>query len=356
MTVVRALAAMCAVLVLAAGVAVWRYSASAQAAPNAMAIDADASTAGVDAARTVNGAAAFTTAVNITLAGTAYAGYQVEVSWPNGLSFSSSTQLQPASMVLCGTAILTPSYQSGCARSSGTTTFTGQVETIDFRCVTDGVWTIHMMTIVEDPAFGTTMLDRQAAIINTATADAVITCSGTGQAAPTDTPSPAATPTNTPVPTATCPIGGCVTNTPVPQNTSAPTTLPVFTRTPTPTGTTQPPTPTPTTGQTQAGGRTIDLGTGNTGPSKSFTTPFVQVGDCASLVLMAEATRPTSIFISAISPDGIVVIPLTEKGDQESNAISVSADISPLRVPWARFTITTRVATDVHIWSWCSFR
>src|SRR5689334_312099 len=79
----------------------------AQAAPNAMAVDADAGTAGVDAARSVSGTASFTTAVNVTLAGTAYAGYQVELSWPAGLSIVGSTQLQPASMALCGTPILT---------------------------------------------------------------------------------------------------------------------------------------------------------------------------------------------------------------------------------------------------------
>jgi len=222
----------------------------AQAAPNAMAVDADAGTAGVDTVRTVNGTASFTTAVNIVTAGSAYAGYQVELSFPASLTLSASTQLQPSGMTLCGTPITSPTYQSACARSSGTSTFTGQLETVDFACAADGVFTIHMVSLVEDANFGTTTLNSQAAAITTGTADAVITCTGTGQVAPTDTPvppptdTPTAGPTQPPVPTDT---PGAPTDTP----TALP---PEFTATPTPAGTQAPGTPGAGTATSTPGG------------------------------------------------------------------------------------------------------
>src|SRR5581483_11543251 len=84
--------------------------------------------------------------------------------------------------------------QDGCAKSSaGSVTYTGQVETIDLKCNENGTFVIHMTTLAEDPAFGTTTLDAFSAAIPTTTQDATITCEGITPPTATDT----ATATNT---------------------------------------------------------------------------------------------------------------------------------------------------------------
>src|SRR5205823_2406369 len=137
----------------------------ASCVPNDMAIDADANTAGIDAARVIVGIAPFTLAANIDLVPHAYQGYEIEVSWPtDGLALvGTPAQLQPRSLVLCQTATTTTDgantvFQDACARSIGTTTFTGAVETFDLQCMATGTFVVHLVPVAEDPLFGTAAL------------------------------------------------------------------------------------------------------------------------------------------------------------------------------------------------------
>src|SRR5204863_636545 len=116
--------------------------------------------------------------------------------------------------------------QDACAKSSaGSVNYVGQVETIDLMCVRNGTFTIHMTTLAEDPAFGTTAFDQFSAPISTGTTDATVICTGIGGGA-TSTPTPPPANTNTPVPTST--------NTALPTATRTNTPLPTSTNTPVP--------------------------------------------------------------------------------------------------------------------------
>jgi hypothetical protein len=110
-----------------------------------------------------------------------------------------------------------PDLNGGCAFQ--TSTATGNMDTITFRCIADGVVPLHLVSVAEDSVAGTTLFDENAVNIPTTLVDAAVTC-GTGgpTATPTNTftpsPTPTATPTSTPTPTGTPPptAVGCTTN------------------------------------------------------------------------------------------------------------------------------------------------
>jgi hypothetical protein len=205
----------------------WGVSAtppSLAASPNAMAVDA-VSGGAVDTARNVSGSRdPFGVDIVITGAGTAYQGYQYYLEWdPAVLAYDSQTNLSPSGLTLCAAPTTTlATVYAGCARQSGTITFTGPVNTVNMHCVGEGTSSLHLRTLAEHASLGTSTIGRFGVFIDTALADASVTC----QAVPP--PSPTPTPTNTLTPT--------VTRTPTA------TATPTFTRTPTPTLT---PTPLP---------------------------------------------------------------------------------------------------------------
>ena len=197
---------------------------SLAASPNAMAVDA-VSGGGIDTSRAVSGTRTpFGVDIVITGAGTGYQGYQYYLEWdPDVLAYDTETTLSPGGLTICGVPAATDSTVfAGCVRQSGTTTFTGPVSTVSLHCVGDGTSPLHLKTMVQEPALGSTTIGPYGVLINTSLADASVIC----QAVPTPTNTP--TPSITPTPT----ITRTPTNTPTASRT--PTSTPTFTPTPLP--------------------------------------------------------------------------------------------------------------------------
>src|SRR5439155_4142198 len=141
--------------------------------PIQMAVDMDPTTpATIESTTTIASTANFNVGINVTAAAQGYQGYEVEIQFPNSaLDFGgSSTPTSGSPFQLCQTPNdlfsgdnSTEFIQDSCAKSSaGTVTYVGQVETIALKCASSGTFTIHMTTIAEDGAFGTSALDASS--------------------------------------------------------------------------------------------------------------------------------------------------------------------------------------------------
>jgi len=135
-------------------------------------------------------------------ASTAWAGYQIQVDH-SGLTFIPTDDLRtipdgPESWhytglggTTCnlGVVELGPSRLLGgsvlCAEPS--TTASGEAVIATFRCEVPGTYILHLVTVEEDPGFGSATIDQNAAFIPTNLYDATVTCSA-------DTPTPSPTP------------------------------------------------------------------------------------------------------------------------------------------------------------------
>jgi hypothetical protein len=140
-----------------------------------MAVDADAGTGPVDGSATRVIGNEFEVSINITQAGWQYQGYQAKLRFDDGiLAFvptadltgdtvkESWTYIGLGNMML--NATVTESDGDGdtvndslfglSARTSGTTTATGQAAVVRFRCVAGGTGALHLVGLGEDPAFG----------------------------------------------------------------------------------------------------------------------------------------------------------------------------------------------------------
>lgn len=178
-------------------------------APNIMAIDANRATPEVDAVSPpvmAGGSAAVS--VNIEAAGEPYDTYQWEISWdPAELDYvtGSGTHLTPGGLTACfaftqgtfteGSLVGHNYVNTACGVQDGpgaTTTFTGQVDLLDFRCVSVGTHTLHLVTTAEDDASGSTIIKMSTELV-----DAQVTCQEAVGPAPTATPSGGPTPTGT---------------------------------------------------------------------------------------------------------------------------------------------------------------
>jgi hypothetical protein len=128
----------------------------------------------------VVGTTPFTVDVLVRQANTGYQGYQYFLQWnPAILAYDSQTDLMPASLTSCaGATVYADSVYATCSRSSGLTTFTGPVNTVTLHCLADGGSALHLITLVENAAFGTGTVDDSAAFINTGLTDASVTCTG----------------------------------------------------------------------------------------------------------------------------------------------------------------------------------
>ncbi len=137
----------------------------------------------VDAARVVTGSSPFDVDTVILSAAGGYQGYQYLVQWdPAVLAYEGRKDLKPAGLELCASVDATENTAyGGCARTGDTTTdYTGPVDTLTFHCVADGTSTLHLVTLTDDPDFGSTALGFGGLTIETTLNDASVTCQGTG--------------------------------------------------------------------------------------------------------------------------------------------------------------------------------
>ena len=226
------------------------------AGPNAMAADAIEG-GSIDPTRTVTDTSQFNVGVNITTAGQAYQAYQYMLQWdPAVLAYDSQTNLKPDDLLSCSAPVVTGSSVFGGCASSGTTTFTGAVNRVTLHCVGTGTSPLHLVTLNEDPNFGTSTIDDSAAFITTDLTHASLTCqlaafTPTSTATLTPTLTPTRTPTSTPTSTRT------PTNTMTPTPTRTATATPLISATPTATVSV---TPTPGPGEDSDGDGCVNGG------------------------------------------------------------------------------------------------
>jgi hypothetical protein len=164
----------------------------------------------IDTTRTVTGEDPFDVSIDITAAGIGYQAYQAFLSWddarvtyadPPGVTYTGlgGMALDAAPVPIdADTDTVTDGVQLGSGGSCGAGA-TGQAAVVRLACVTEGTTLLHLVTLVEDPAFGSTTLGVGGVTVRTSLEDATITCS----LPPTPTPCPAEVCTPTPTPTAT---------------------------------------------------------------------------------------------------------------------------------------------------------
>lgn len=276
-TRVRAFASALALLAvgLAIGAALvpgWTQQRATAQSTNHMAIDADPGAAGVQTSRSVP-SGSFEIAILAQNISAPYAGYQWQLEWDdNVLDPGGATENTGGT----GLTICAPPSQypfpppgkewwgngAGCVGLS-TTTFSGTLTTVTLLCaVPEGIarqTRLRLVSVTEEPDFGTTFLAEGGAPISTSLgADVTITC-GTGQLE-TPTFTPTFTPTNTPT----------ITNTPRPTNTPTPSATLQGTRSPTPT-----PTSTPAIGTPTAAGTATPTGTATSQVAGATSTPRI---------------------------------------------------------------------------------
>lgn len=199
--------------VTALWVAAGGRSTPAQAQANAMAIDVIPG-GGVDYSMTVTGTVPFDVDVLITQAGTPYAGYDSILEFdPSILALVGHSYLATDIFNLCADATTgTGRVNSGCARSTGTTTFTGGTDRISFQCIGQGTSALHLVP-PEGNVTHTSMLGAGGTLVPTALSDAQITCGEGG--GPVPSPSGTSPTPQSPGPTPT-PLGPQPTPTPLP--------------------------------------------------------------------------------------------------------------------------------------------
>jgi len=133
-----------------------------------------------------------------------YQAYQQKVQYNPAVLDYDGHAFVTTPLFICGSLVVDEpggTVQAGCATMSATN-YEGPVETITFHClVQDGSTSqLHLVTIVEDPTFGTVTASGPGVQITTNTTDAQITCGGAPT--PTHTPTVTNTPTPLPVPNA----------------------------------------------------------------------------------------------------------------------------------------------------------
>jgi len=164
------------------------------ATPNTMAVDADPSTPDINASVTRTVGVQFQVSFNITSAPTAWAGYELIVGHA-GLTFiptddvNGDTVLESwhytglGSTTLDNPVIVPPGHsdwlQGGSAKTTGTTTATGQAVTATFSCDAPGSKSLHLVSQGEYTPY-TSTLTGSGSPITTTLADAAINCSAGG--------------------------------------------------------------------------------------------------------------------------------------------------------------------------------
>jgi len=225
-TIAAALALVSATVAMELG----RPSSTSAADPNAMAVDADPNMPGVDTARTVTGGGNFDVSINVTAATILYDTYQWKLVWdPSVLALNAGAHSTGGLFSSCADFTATASdVATFCGPSAGEQAFIGVVDTLTFHCIATGTSSLHLLSLAEDGANGTTTI-ASGGTVGTDLTDATITCN-----VPTPTPVP---PTNTPISTPTSTPTATATSTATPTSTYTPTATPTSTATPTATAT-----------------------------------------------------------------------------------------------------------------------
>lgn len=165
------------------------------ATENVIAMDADPSDPDIDASATrFQLQAPFGVDIDITAASTTYQGYQVVLQFDSAvLEFVPTDDLSGdtipeswtyASLGGMGVRVTVfdvggnPETKGGLAeRNSGTTTATGTAIEAQFKCIAEGTSPLHLVTLAEDPVFGTAfIIDESQMPIPAEVVDASITC------------------------------------------------------------------------------------------------------------------------------------------------------------------------------------
>lgn len=145
---------------------------------NFMAVDLNPESDEVDEVLTQPLGAEFDVAVNVTSVAERYHVYQFKLAWDSEvLGFVSAEHLNPDDLTVC--FAINPSdgtATSSCGRSGGGTTYVGPVDTIRLRCKEEGITTLRLETLEEDPVSGTTTFSPRGPLILTGTTDATVTC------------------------------------------------------------------------------------------------------------------------------------------------------------------------------------
>jgi hypothetical protein len=145
----------------------------------AMAVDA-VSGGAVDATAVVAEASPFDVDIVMLSANPGYQAYQYKLEWdPTILAYDGEKHLMPADLSVCADAVVTASnVYAGCARAGGNTTFTGPLSTVTLHCVGAGTSPLHLKTLAEDRAFGTSAVAQLGYFVDTTLTDASVTCQG----------------------------------------------------------------------------------------------------------------------------------------------------------------------------------
>jgi hypothetical protein len=144
-----------------------------------MAVDA-VSGGAVDATTAVTGSSPFDVDIVILSVDPGYQGHQYKLEWdPSILAYDGQKHLMPADLTICADPVPVESnVYTGCARMSGETTFTGPLNTVTLHCIGTGTSPLHLNTLIEDPAFGTSAIAEMGYFMDTALTDASVTCQG----------------------------------------------------------------------------------------------------------------------------------------------------------------------------------
>ncbi|MGB6895266.1 MAG: hypothetical protein WBF37_04910, partial [Dehalococcoidia bacterium] len=143
--------------------------------PNAMAVDA-VSGGGVDSSTTLTSTDPFDVDIVVTNAPNAYQAEQYYVEWdPAVLAYDSEAPTNLDGLTMCQPpVVIANEVRSGCVAAAPTTD-TGAVHTVTLHCVAAGTSPLHLVSMVEDPTFGTTTA-LPGETIETTLTDASVTC------------------------------------------------------------------------------------------------------------------------------------------------------------------------------------
>lgn len=144
----------------------------------AMAVDAVPGGA-VDASRVVTGSDPFEVDIVMVSVDLGYQGYQYKLEWdPSVLAYDDQRHLMPVELTFCADPVFLgeSDVYTGCARAGGDTTYVGALNTVTLHCVASGESPLRLKSMVEDPNFGTSAIGDMGWLVETALADASVTC------------------------------------------------------------------------------------------------------------------------------------------------------------------------------------